>query len=86
MASYALLLLLLCKETGLKPGTLTGHLVDVHMYEHHREAMEQMMANQPYELPTVNINNWTNIWEWDAQDVEVIGYKSHEAIRARVSV
>ena len=32
IASYALLLLLYAKESGLKPGTLKGELHDAHIY------------------------------------------------------
>jgi thymidylate synthase len=35
IASYGLLLLLLCEETGYKPGELIGNLGDVHLYSNH---------------------------------------------------
>ena len=43
IASYATLLLLLCKETGLEAGELIGNLGDVHLYKNHvQQAKEQI--------------------------------------------
>ena len=37
IASYGMLLMLLCEETGYKPGDLIGNLGDVHLYNNHVE-------------------------------------------------
>lgn len=55
IVSYALLLLLLCKESGLKPGNLTGLLADCHIYKNHIWAAEEQVKRNTYPLPTVEI-------------------------------
>jgi len=55
IASYALLLLLLCKESGMKPGNLTGVLVDCHIYENHLDAAKTQLERRTYPLPSVEI-------------------------------
>jgi thymidylate synthase len=47
IASYGLLLLLLCKETGYKPGELIGNLGDVHLYSNHLEQAKEQITRDP---------------------------------------
>lgn len=86
LASYALLLELLCKESGYKPGILTGFLADVHIYENHVEQVNEQLARHPYELPVLEIANFTNIFDWQYTDTSVINYQSHDAIKAPIAV
>jgi thymidylate synthase len=87
LASYAALLLLICKETGMKPGTLTGNLCDVHIYENHLEQVDELVSRVPYLLPRLEFNNWINIYNWDARaDSELIGYQSHPELKAPVAI
>ena len=86
LASYALLLELICKETGMVAGQLTGQLSDVHLYEQHLAQADIQTQRTPYELPKLKINNWTNIWEWDAEDIQILNYTSHDKLSARVSI
>jgi len=55
IASYALLLHLLAKETGLKEGRLVGFLADVHVFENHVEGAREQLARDPntYPLPRI---------------------------------
>ena len=55
IASYALLLLLLCKESGFTPGQLTGFIDDCHIYKNHIWAAEEQVKRNTYPLPTVEI-------------------------------
>jgi len=86
LASYALLLHLICLETGMKEGTVTGQLVDVHIYENHREQVLEQLGRTPYSLPRVSTPNFTSIYDWKASDTEFIGYQHHPPIKAEVAV
>ena len=70
----------------MTPGILTGSLADLHLYEHHMEVATEQITRTPLPLPSIKINNWTNIWEWKATDIELVGYESHDKLTARVSV
>lgn len=85
-ASYALLLKLIAKEVGLEEGILTGFLADVHIYENHVEQVKEQLTREPFELPQLNITNFTSIFDWEYTDVELIGYQSHPAIKAPVAI
>ena len=83
IASYGMLLLLLCKETNLEPGELIGNLGDTHLYLNHLEQAEEQRVRSSFELPYVNISN-VDILNGEF-DYEVIGYKSHPTIKAPLS-
>ena len=83
ISSYGLLLLLLCKETGYKPGELIGNFGDVHLYKNHIEQAKKQLARNPFSLPEVKLSCY-DIYRGDF-DVELINYKSHPAIKAPLS-
>jgi thymidylate synthase len=86
IASYALLLELLAKESGMVAGTLTGSLVDVHIYENHVDQVKEQISRAPHALPKLVFNKWSNIWNWDASDVALEGYTCYDAIKAPIVV
>lgn len=88
IASYALLLMLYAKETGLKPGILRGELHDVHIYENHIPQMREQISRTPYELPTVEIpdENWNGMLAWRAANgFKLQNYKCHEKLSGEVA-
>lgn len=86
LASYALLLKLLALETGYKEGILTGFLADVHIYENHVEQLKEQLTRNAYDFPTVEILNFTNIYDWKYDDVKLHNYKSHDKISLPIAV
>ena len=83
IASYATLLLLLCEETGLKPGELIGNLGDVHLYKNHIQQAKEQIVREPYKLPTIELTN-VKILEGEF-DYEIKEYYYHPAIKAPLS-
>ena len=83
IASYGMLLLLLCKETGYEPGELIGNLGDTHLYRNHLEQAKLQLTREPYELPTVKLSN-VDVLRGEF-DYKLINYKSHPKIKAPLS-
>lgn len=81
IASYGLLLTLLSKEAGLKPGNLSGMLFDCHIYENQIESAKLQIEREPRPLPTVTINNTSedkfNIFDWTHDNFELTNYDPH---------
>lgn len=88
IASYATLLHLLAKETGLKEGKLVGFLADVHIYKNHLEGAKEQLTRDPnkYKLPTIQTNNFKSIFDWQYTDTELIGYESYDRISFPIAV
>ena len=88
IASYALLLLLYAKESGLKPGTLKGELHDAHIYQNHIPQVREQLSRHPYPLPTVEIpdKNWNGMLKWSANGGFTLkNYICHEKLRGDVA-
>lgn len=83
ISSYGLLLLLLCEETGLKPGILKGSFGDTHLYQNHEDAAITQLGRIPYDLPTMKVSN-VDILNGEF-DWELIGYECHPRIKAPLS-
>jgi thymidylate synthase len=86
IASYAILLKLLCKECGYEEGTLTGFLADVHIYENHVEQVKEQLSRTTFDLPQLNIINFDSILNWEYINVELINYVSHPSIKAEIAI
>lgn len=88
IASYALMLHLLAKETGLKEGKLVGFLADVHIYENHLEGAKEQLSRDPNKYPLSNIetNNWTSIFDWHSDDTKLLNYQSYDKIPFEIAV
>ena len=83
ISSYGLLLMLLCKETGFKPGWLIGNFGDVHLYSNHIEQAKLQISRDSFSLPKLKIN-YSDIFGGEF-DVELVNYKSHSSIKAPLS-
>ncbi len=83
IASYGLLLMLLCEETGYKPGNLVGNLGDTHLYLNHIEQAKEQISRDGFDLPTIKLSNVDILnGEWD---YEIKGYKYQPTIKAPLS-
>ncbi len=83
IASYGTLLLLLCEETGYRPGELIGNLGDVHLYTNHLEQAKLQLTREGTSLPDILLSD-VNLLEGEF-NYEVLGYKPHPAIKAQLS-
>ena len=83
IASYGMLLMLLCKETGYEPGDLIGNLGDTHLYNNHIEQAKEQVSRDGFDLPTIKLSN-VDILNGEF-DYELINYTSATAIKAPLS-
>jgi thymidylate synthase len=87
IASYALLTLMMAQVTELLPGEFIHTFGDVHLYLNHLEQADLQLARSPYPLPRMHINpEVKDIDGFRYEDFELLGYRSHPAIKAPVAV
>lgn len=91
IASYALMLHTVAKITGLKPGRLTFFGGDCHIYNNHRQQVEELLSREPFPLPKLEIKgNWTTFDEFLEQatvdDYQLVNYQHHPALKAPMAV
>lgn len=86
IASYAILLHLIAKATGLGEGKLIGFLADTHLYVNQLEGAKLQLAREPKPLPRIVTEKFTTIDEWTGEDTVLVGYESHEKIEFPLAV
>jgi thymidylate synthase len=87
IASYALLTMMVAQVTGLKPGDFVHTLGDAHLYLNHLEQARLQTSRQPFPLPQMEINpEVRNIFDFQYQDFQLVGYTAHPHIKAEISV
>lgn len=84
--SYAILTHMLAKEAGLEVGELIGSLGDVHIYENAVDNLKEQLSREPLPLPKLWLNPEKNIFSYTVDDVKLIDYQSHDALKAKMAV
>ena len=99
IASYGLLLEIIAKAVDMVPDELIGNLGDTHLYLNHTEQAKEQITREPMKLTELNIN--TEFWEPKylldlleketfikcliEEDIQILNYQSHPAIKAPLS-
>lgn len=87
IASYALLTHMIAHVCGLEVGEFIHTIGDAHIYDNHVKQVETQLARQPTDHPTIKLTgDYQYPWEFKPEDIELIGYKPHPAIKADVAV
>jgi thymidylate synthase len=87
IASYALFTHMIAQVCNLEVGDLIISVGDAHIYDNHFDQVKEQLARKPFALPTLKLNpDISVITEFDMNDVELVGYESHEAIKAPMAV
>jgi thymidylate synthase len=87
IASYALLTHLVAEQVGLGVGEFVWTGGDCHVYANHLEQVDTQLAREPRPLPTLRLlRRAPTLFEYRYDDVEIVGYDPHPAIRAPVAV
>ncbi|NIR60916.1 MAG: thymidylate synthase [Gammaproteobacteria bacterium] len=87
IASYALLTLMVAQVTDLEPGEFVHTFGDAHLYLNHLEQADTQLGREPYPLPEMRLNpEVRDLFAFEYEDFELVGYSHHPAIRAPVAV
>ena len=100
IASYALLTMMIANVCDLEYGTFTHTLGDVHIYDNHKDQVDVQLKNGRFwmhsgitgwngtkQLPQMHINpRVKNIFDFEYEDFNLVGYESHYLIKAPVAI
>ena len=87
IASYALLTEMLAQVCGFKAGEFIHTLGDAHIYNNHVEQIRLQLSRTPKPLPKLKLNpKIQNLFDFKYEDVEILNYEPHPAIKGIVSV
>lgn len=80
---------MLCNLEGinLTPGTITVMVSDAHIYKTHIQQVCQNLIRNPYPFPILKVKEKkSKIEDFTFKDFELIGYKSHNSIKADMAI
>ncbi|MDO4510325.1 MAG: thymidylate synthase [Bacteroidales bacterium] len=87
IASYALLLMMVAKVTGLEPGEFIHTFGDAHIYLNHMDQVKLQLSRDTRPLPRITINrDVTDLFDFRYEDFTIEGYDPHPLIKGVVSV
>ena len=87
IASYALLLMMIAKVSGLKAGEFIHTTGDTHLYTNHLEQAKTQLERTPRQLPIMKLNpDIKKIFDFHYSDFMLENYNPHPHIPAPVSV
>ena len=87
IASYALFTHLIAQVCDLEAGEFIHTFGDVHIYNDHMEQVALQLTREPLPLAHLRLNPMIKeIEDFRYEDIELLDYQSHPAIKAKVSV
>lgn len=86
IASYGMLLELVAATVGMKARYLVGQLVDVHIYTNHFTQVKTQLSREPKALPKLVLPENLDIFTWEYQQYQLVGYDPHPFIKAPIAV
>ena len=87
IASYSLLTAMIAQVCNLGVGEFVHVLGDAHIYLNHVEQVKEQLQREPLPAPQLRLNpEIKDITKFTMQDIELINYQSHAAIRAEMAV
>jgi len=87
IASYALLVHIIAKMTGLEVGKFIHTFGDAHIYSNHEEQIKLQLSRTPKPMPKLIVKTvHERIEDYTMNDIELIGYEPHASIKGKLSV
>ena len=87
IASYALLTHMVAQVCGLGVGDFVHTLGDAHLYSNHVEQAREQLSREPRALPKLRLDpDLDDLFAFRFDDIEILDYDPHPAIRAPVAV
>lgn len=87
IASYALLTHMIAQVCNLEVGEFIHTLGDAHLYLNHLEQSNLLLTRDFKALPRLKLNPAKkNLMDFTFEDIEILGYDPHPAIKAPVAV
>jgi len=86
IASYSLLTHMIAQQVGLDVGEFIWTGGDCHIYDNHVDQVREQLSRTPYEFPRLELRKAASLFDYDYDDMTVVGYEHHPALRAPIAV
>lgn len=86
IASYALLTHMMAAQAGLDVGEFIWTGGDCHIYDNHTEQVALQLSREPRPYPELVLAPRDSIFDYTYEDIAIVNYDPHPAIKAPVAV
>lgn len=87
VCQYAILLMMVAQASNMVPGRLVHMIADAHIYDRHREVIEELIKRPLYPAPKVWLNpNITNFYDFTTDDVHIENYQYGEQVKVPIAI
>ena len=86
IASYALLTRMVAAQVGLEPGDFVWVGGDCHIYTNHLPQVREQLSREVLPFPQLTLDPAPSLFEYRYEDVHLVDYRHHPAIKGAVAV
>ncbi len=86
IASYALLTHMVAQQVDLEVGDFVWTGGDCHVYDNHVDQVREQLSRTPFPAPRLELDRAPSLFDYTYEDVHVLDYQHHPAIKAPVAV
>ncbi len=79
VCQYAVLIHMFAQVSGLQAGELVHVIADAHIYDRHVPIVEELLENEPYPTPALEMNRGVqDFYQFTVDDFHLTGYQAHK--------
>jgi len=86
IAGYALLVHLVAEQVGLRAGDFVWTGGDCHIYDNHVEQVREQLSRAAFPFPQLRVRPSPSLFDYAYEDLDVVGYEHHPALKGPVAV
>lgn len=86
IASYALFTHMIAQVCDLQVGEFIHTIGDAHIYNNHLDQVNEQLRREPLSLPKLKMASKNSITDFELNDFQLLDYKHHEPITAKMAV
>jgi thymidylate synthase len=86
IASYSLLTHMVAQQVGLDVGEFIWTGGDCHIYDNHVDQVREQLSREVYPFPRLELRKAPSLFDYAYEDLAVVDYRHHPAIKAPVAV
>jgi thymidylate synthase len=86
-AQYYALLLMVCSDLGYKPGKFCHYVHNLHIYDRHLNAANELILKEPLDKsPVLELNHSKSFYEIKLEDFTIEGFNSPQKLKADLEI
>jgi thymidylate synthase len=86
IAGYALLTHMVAQQVGLGVGDFVWTGGDCHIYDNHLEQVNEQLSREVLPFPKLKLDKAPSLFDYDFEQIQLLDYQHHPAIKAPVAV